>query len=498
MGLPILGAIGLSFLSPKEEHVPLVKTIALGISCLVFLLSLWIFVGFDSSASGYQFQEAHEWIPKFKISYHLGVDGISLALILLTTLWTPICILASWKAITKNLKLYMSLFLVLESFIIGAFSALDLLLFYIFFEGALIPMFLLIGIWGGERRIYAAIKFFLYTLAGSVLLLVSLFTIYSVTGTLDILQLSSSAFSQDLQIYLWLGFFASFAIKIPMWPLHTWLPDAHVEAPTAASVILAAILLKMGGYGFLRFNLPLFPEASQFFAPMMFMLSIIAITYTSLVAWVQKDMKKLIAYSSIAHMGFVTLGIFTFTQEAVTGAMVQMISHGLISGGLFLCVGVLYDRVHTRQISQYGGVASVMPKFAFVFLILTFASIGLPGTSGFIGELLVILGGFSISGWLALGAGAGLIFGVLYALTLYKDVVFGPVKHNYILSLKDMSMRESLLFIPIIGFILSIGLYANPFIKLVEKPIKGILKPYTTQPFEEEGPSTHEIGILVD
>ena len=377
------------------------RLVALWVSGFTFLLSLSLYFGFDAEMTGYQFEERADWISGSGISYHLGVDGISMPFILLSTFLTPLSILASWKSITHRVRDYMIAFLVLEVMMVGMFASLDMLMFYLFFEGVLIPMFIIIGVWGGAERVYAAFKFFLYTLLGSVLMLVCMLVMYHMAGTTDIPALSAFAFSPELQFWLFLGFFASFAVKVPMWPVHTWLPDAHVQAPTAGSMILAGVLLKMGGYGFIRFSLPMFPDASEYFAPFIFVLSIVAVIYTSLVALAQSDMKKLIAYSSVAHMGFVTIGIFTLTEQGIAGAMFQMISHGLVSAALFFCVGVVYDSLHTREISAYGGVVDAMPRYAAFFMFMMLASVGLPGTSGFVGEMLVLVGAWEASHWVA-------------------------------------------------------------------------------------------------
>jgi NADH-quinone oxidoreductase subunit M len=396
------------------------------------------------------------------ISYHMGVDGISMLFVILTTFLMPLCILASWEAIDKRVKEYMIAFLILETLMIGVFCALDIVLFYVFFEASLIPMFIIIGVWGGKRRVYASFKFFLYTLLGSVLMLLAMMAMFWQAGTTDIPTLLEHGFPASMQFWLWLAFFASFAVKMPMWPVHTWLPDAHVEAPTAGSVILAGILLKMGGYGFLRFSLPMFPDASEFFAPFVFTLSVIAIIYTSLVALMQEDMKKLIAYSSVAHMGFVTMGIFAMNQEGVQGAIFQMLSHGLISGALFLCVGVVYDRLHTRDIAAYGGLVHNMPKYAVVFLIFTMGNVGLPGTSGFVGEFLTLMGAFRANTWVALFAATGVILSAAYALWLYRRVVFGPLTKENLKSMVDLTTREKLVIYPLVVLTIFFGVYPAP------------------------------------
>src|SRR5215831_10856027 len=423
--LPLLGALFCLVVNgPKEAVDRNCRSAALVTSVVTFLISILLWVRFDPTKAGFQFEEKADWVPALNIGYHMGIDGISLFFVLLSTLLTPLCILSAWDAVRVRVKEYMIAFLVLETFMVGMFCSLDLALFYVFFEGVLIPMFLIIGVWGGPRRVYAAFKFFLYTLLGSVLMLLGIITIYFQVGSSDIPTAMSFAFPKAMQTWLWLAFFASFAVKVPMWPVHTWLPDAHVEAPTAGSVILAGVLLKMGGYGFLRFSLPMFPLASHQLAPFIFTLSIVAIIYTSLVALAQEDMKKLIAYSSVAHMGFVTMGTFTMRMEGLQGAMVQMLSHGIVSSALFLCVGVVYDRLHTREIARYGGLVHNMPKYAFCFMVFTLASVGLPGTSGFVGEFLALLGAFEAgqtsraSPWVAFLATTGMILGAAYMLYL--------------------------------------------------------------------------------
>ncbi len=475
--LPLLGAI-IIFCTCKddEQGANNAKMVALWTSFITFLASIILFINFDNSFIGYQFEEKVNWLPISGISYHMGVDGISLPFVLLSTFLVPICILSSWESIKSQVPLFMSLFLILEVLMVGTFCALDILVFYIFFEGVLIPMFLIIGIWGGDRRVYSAFKFFLYTLLGSVLMLVAVFYIYALTGTTDIPFITDFNFSPDIQFWLWLAFFASFAVKMPMWPVHTWLPDAHVEAPTAGSVILAGVLLKMGGYGFLRFSIPMFPNASEYFAPFIFILSIIAIIYTSLVALVQNDMKKLIAYSSVAHMGFVTIGAFSMTIEGISGSVFQMVSHGLISSSLFLCVGVVYDRLHTREIKAYGGVSDVMPKFAFFFMIMMLASVGLPGTSGFVGELLVLIGIWKINIYVAILTATGLILGATYMLWLYRRVMFGTIVNVEVQSLKKLNAREIIIFVPLTFFIIFLGLYANPLLKMMDQSVNNIVQ----------------------
>ncbi|HRD78509.1 MAG TPA: NADH-quinone oxidoreductase subunit M, partial [Hyphomicrobiaceae bacterium] len=434
--LPLVGVVAIAFLNPEARRNA--RWIALWTTVATFLVSLLVWHGFDKSNPGFQFVEEYRWLSD-TIKYKMGVDGISMLFVILTTFLMPLCILASWEAIEDRVKEYMIAFLVLETLMIGVFCALDLVLFYLFFEGGLIPMFLIIGVWGGKRRVYASFKFFLYTLIGSVLMLLAMLYMYWHAGTTDIVKLLATRFPRDAQWWLWLAFFASFAVKMPMWPVHTWLPDAHVEAPTAGSVILAGILLKMGGYGFLRFSLPMFPHASQELAWLVFALSCVAIVYTSLVALAQEDMKKLIAYSSVAHMGYVTMGIFTFTVQGIDGAIFQMLSHGLVSGALFLCVGVVYDRMHTREIAAYGGLVNRMPIYALFFMVFTMANVGLPGTSGFIGEFLTLLGAFKVSTWVAAIATTGVILSAAYALYLYRRMIFGVLDKPALKAIADMS-----------------------------------------------------------
>ena len=438
-----------------------IKHLSLFSSLFILAFGLFMYHNYNASISDFQFVENYSWFGSKGINYHLGVDGISIYFILLSVFLTPICILASWTSVKKRTKEYMIAFLVLESFMIGTFASLDSILFYVFFEGVLIPMFLIIGIWGGKRRVYASYKFFLYTLLGSVLMLLALLTLFAKVGTTDIPTLIANPVNVELQKWLWLAFFASFAVKMPMWPVHTWLPDAHVEAPTAGSVILAGVLLKMGGYGFLRFSLPMLPDASLYFAPFVMWMSVIAIIYTSLVALVQEDMKKLIAYSSVAHMGFVTLGIFTFTQQGVEGAIFQMISHGVISAALFLCVGVVYDRLHTREISRYGGIVKNMPAYATVFMIFMLGSVGLPGTSGFVGEFLTLLGAFQANTYVAFFATTGVVLGAAYMLVLYRRVVFGPQDNQDASDMTDLNNIEKVTLIPLVLLVFYLGVFPN-------------------------------------
>ena len=457
--LPLLGVLLLSIINSKSSGGERnLKQTALWVSTLNFVISIVMLINFDQSNVDFQFVENYFWINS-GISYHIGIDGISILLIILTTFLMPICILASYESIKHSIKEYLIAFLILETLMIGVFCSLDLVLFYLFFEGGLIPMFLIIGIWGGERRVYSTFKFFLFTLAGSVFMLLAIIAIYIEAGTTDIVYLLQYDIDPSLQYIFWLAFFASFAVKIPMWPVHTWLPDAHVEAPTAGSVILAGVLLKMAGYGFIRFSLGMFPIASSYFAPLIFTLSIIAIIYASLIALVQKDMKKLIAYSSVAHMGFVTLGIFTFTLQGIEGAMIQMISHGIVSAALFLCVGVVYDRIHTREIERYGGLVNRMPLYSFVFMIFIMGSIGLPGTSGFVGEFLVLLAIFSVNTYFAVFATTGVVLAAAYSLWLYRKVIFGSLIKEDLLEILDLSRREIIILFPLAFLTIFFGFY---------------------------------------
>ncbi len=446
---------------------------ALSATLVTFILSLVAWNRFDTSSPAFQLVEQKDWFGN-GLGYKLGVDGISMPFVVLTAFLMPFCILASWESIRTRVRAYMIAFLVLETLMIGVFCALDLVLFYLFFEGGLIPMFLIIGIWGGKRRIYASLKFFLYTLLGSLLMLLAIMKMYGVAGTTDIQVLLNTHFAASLQTWLWLAFFASFAVKMPMWPVHTWLPDAHVEAPTAGSVILAGILLKMGGYGFLRFSLPMFPQASHAFAPLVFALSVVAIIYTSLVALVQEDMKKLIAYSSVAHMGFVTMGLFTGTPQGLQGAMFLMISHGLVSGALFLCVGVIYDRLHTREIAAYGGLVERMPRYAVALLVFTMANIGLPGTSGFVGEFLTLLAAFQVNTWVALFATVGTILAAAYALYLYRRIIFGKLEKPSLKGMLDLSPREAVILVPLVVLTILYGVHPAPVINASQVAVDGI------------------------
>jgi NADH-quinone oxidoreductase subunit M len=475
--LPLLGALLVLLLA--RGNGPLAKGtarwVAMWTTLVTFAISLVLVWRFDPTSAEFQFVEKHPWLGV--ASYHLGVDGISLPFVILTTALMPICILASWTVIQKRVKEYMVAFLVLETLMIGTFSALDLVLFYLFFEGGLIPMFLIIGVWGGPRRVYASFKFFLYTLLGSVLMLLAIMAMYWESGTTDILVLLRHGFPLAMQKWAWLAFFASFAVKLPMWPVHTWLPDAHVEAPTAGSVILAAILLKMGGYGFLRFSLPMFPAASHDFAPLIFTLSVVAIIYTSLVALMQEDVKKLIAYSSVAHMGFVTMGIFALTPQGVAGGIFQMISHGIVSGALFLCVGVVYDRMHTREIAFYGGLVNRMPVYAAVFMVFTLANVGLPGTSGFVGEFLSLIGTYKSNIPVATIATLGVILSAAYALWLYRKMIFGTLKPALI-GIKDMGWREIFIFTPLVVLTILFGVAPKPVLDMSAASVAQLLDNY--------------------
>ncbi len=470
--LPLLGVVILMTLGGEGEATARnARWTALWASLVTFLISLVLWTRFDMHEAGYQFVESANWLPSFGVGYRMGVDGVSVLFVLLSTALTPLCILASWDAVKTRVREYMAAFLILETMMVGMFSATDFLLFYMFFEGVLIPMYLIIGIWGGPRRVYASLKFFLYTFAGSVLMLLALLAMWQQAGTTDIAVLSHTQFSPHMQFWLFLAFLASFAVKVPMWPVHTWLPDAHVEAPTAGSVILAGVLLKMGAYGFLRFSVPMLPVAAQHFAPLMFTLGVVAVIYTSLVALAQEDMKKLIAYSSVAHMGVVVIGIFTFNVQGTDGALFQMISHGVVSAALFLCVGVIYDRMHTREIARYGGLGDRMPAYAFVFMLFTMASIGLPGTSGFVGEFLVLVGAFQVSIWLALLGSFGMVLGAAYMLYLYRRVIFGPLVRPDLKSILDLSPREMAIFAPLIALTLWLGIYPSSFTEFFDATV---------------------------
>jgi NADH-quinone oxidoreductase subunit M len=480
--LPLVGAAFILLIRGEPDVVARnARNVALWTSLITFVLSLFIWLNFDNTTAAFQMVERADWIPAFKINYHMGVDGISVLFVLLSTFLTPLCILASWESIKVRVKEYMIAFLVLETLMVGMFCALDFMLFYVFFEGVLIPMFLIIGVWGGARRVYAAFKFFLYTLLGSVLMLLAILAMYFVAGTTDVPTLMQTPFPRSMQIWLWLALFASFAVKVPMWPVHTWLPDAHVEAPTAGSVILAGVLLKMGGYGFLRFSIPILPEASAYFTPLMYTLSVVAIIYTSLVALAQEDMKKLIAYSSIAHMGFVTIGMFTLKQQGVEGSVFQMLSHGIVSGALFLCVGVVYevyDRLHTREIVRYGGLVQNMPRYAVVFMLMMLASVGLPGTSGFVGEFLILIGAFQDNTWVALLATIGIILGAAYMLWLYRRVVFGKITRDDVKGMLDLTPREVAIFAPLVLVVLWMGIYPSSFLNVISVSVEALIQNY--------------------
>ncbi|HOO82550.1 MAG TPA: NADH-quinone oxidoreductase subunit M [Alphaproteobacteria bacterium] len=495
--LPVAGVLIILMIRGDEGTVKQnARHMALYTSLFTLAFALFMYTRFDGSSAEFQFVEQGGWLKPLGINYHVGVDGISVFFVLLSAFLTPVCILSAWDAVKVRVKEFMVAFLLLESFMIGTFIALDAVLFYVFFEGVLIPMFLIIGVWGGPRRVYSAYKFFLYTLLGSVLMLIGLLALYAQTGSTDIPTLMDNPVATHLQYWLWLAFFASFAVKMPMWPVHTWLPDAHVEAPTAGSVILAGVLLKMGGYGFLRFSLPMLPEASAYFADFVFALSVIAIIYTSLIALVQEDMKKLIAYSSVAHMGFVTIGIFSVTTQGIEGGIFQMLSHGLISGALFLCVGVVYDRMHTREIERYGGIVKNMPKYATVFMILMLGSVGLPGTSGFVGEFLVLLGAFQVSTLVAALAATGVIIGAAYMLILYRRVVFGPRVNDDALSMPDLNWRELGLLVPIVLLVLWLGVFPGVVTEKIGPSVDKLITEYNAKLNAAAVVETPETGML--
>jgi NADH-quinone oxidoreductase subunit M len=478
-GVTFLPLVGAAFiLTQRGESAASLRNIrwaALLTTVVTFALSMVVWSRYDAASAAFQMVEEKSWFGSGLV-YKMGVDGFSVPFVLLTTFLTPFAILASWESITHRVKEYMIAFLVLETLMIGVFCALDLVLFYLFFEGGLIPMFLIIGVWGGKRRVYASFKFFLYTLVGSLLMLIAILAMYGKAGTTDITVLLHTNFPPEMQTWLWLAFFASFAVKMPMWPVHTWLPDAHVEAPTAGSVILAAILLKMGGYGFLRFSLPMFPDASVQFAPLVYALSVIAIVYTSLVALVQEDIKKLIAYSSVAHMGFVTMGLFTLNAQGVQGAMFLMISHGFVSGALFLCVGVIYDRMHTREIAAYGGLVNRMPLYAFTFMVFTMANVGLPGTSGFVGEFLTLVGAFKSNSWVALLATSGVVLSAAYALYLYRRVIFGVLDKASLEGIADLSPREIAVFVPLLALTIYYGVMPGQILDASAASVANLLQ----------------------
>ena len=490
--LPLVGVAFIMMVRGDEQVVAAnARWTALWTSLIVFVVSLVLWARFDVTEPGFQFQESLSWLPEFGFGYRMGVDGISVLFVLLSTALTPICILASWEAVKVRVREYMIAFLVLETMMVGMFSAQDFVIFYMFFEGVLIPMFLIIGVWGGPRRVYASFKFFLYTLVGSILMLLALLAIWYSQGTTDLSTLMTAQFPGRMQFWLFLAFLASFAVKVPMWPVHTWLPDAHVEAPTAGSVILAGVLLKMGAYGFLRFSVPMLPEASASFAPMMFALGVIAVIYTSLVALAQTDMKKLIAYSSIAHMGVVVIGIFTFNAQGIQGALFQMLSHGIVSAALFLCVGVIYDRMHTREIARYGGLSARMPGYALIFMVFTMASVGLPGTSGFIGEFLVLVGAFKVSLWVAILGSMGMVLGAAYMLYLYRRVIFGALMKDDLKSILDLSPREIAIFTPLVGLVLWMGIYPTSFTQFFDASVHAMVEQHTA------ALSTHQLAAAV-
>jgi NADH-quinone oxidoreductase subunit M len=478
--LPLVGVIFIMSVRGTEEVVARnARFAALWTSLIVFLLSLKLWFGFDTTDPGVQFAEHVAWLPDFHVDYRMGVDGISVLFVLLCTVLTPICILASWESITTKVREYMITFLVLETMMVGMFCAQDFIVFYMFFEGVLIPMFLIIGAWGGPRRVYASFKFFLYTLAGSILMLLAVLAVWYTAGSTDFSVILQTQYSGRMQFWLFLAFLASFAVKVPMWPVHTWLPDAHVEAPTAGSVILAGVLLKMGGYGFLRFSLPMLPQASAQFAPLMFALGVIAVIYTSLVALAQTDMKKLIAYSSVAHMGVVVIGIFTFNPQGLQGAMFQMLSHGIVSSALFLCVGVIYDRIHTRDIARYGGLAQRMPAYAVVFMVFTMASVGLPGTSGFVGEFLVLVGALKVNFWVSLLGSTGMILGAGYMLYLYRRIIFGVITRDDLRRILDLSPREVAVFAPLVLLTFWMGIYPSSFTQFFDATVHAMVEQHS-------------------
>jgi NADH-quinone oxidoreductase subunit M len=475
--LPVVGALFIAFLRDDEAGVQNARWVALWTTLITLAISLILLWRFDYSSADFQFVEKRPWLGG-AISYSLGVDGISLPFVILTTALMPITILATWTAIQRLVRECMIAFLILETLMVGTFCALDLVLFYLFFEGGLIPMFLIIGVWGGPRRVYASFKFFLYTFLGSVLMLLAIMALYWSAGTSDIPTLLHHAFPRTLQTWAFLAFLASFAVKLPMWPVHTWLPDAHVEAPTAGSVILAAILLKLGGYGFLRFSLPMFPQASQNLAPLIYALSVVAIVYTSLVALMQEDWKKLIAYSSVAHMGFVTMGIFAVTAQGVAGGIFQMVSHGLVSAALFLCVGVVYDRMHTREIAAYGGLVNRMPLYAFAFMVFSLANIGLPGTSGFVGEFLALIGTFRVNNWVATLATLGTILSAAYMLWLYRKVIFGKLEKASLLHIRDLGWREIAILAPLVLLTIGFGIYPRAVLEVSAASVAQLVDNY--------------------
>lgn len=473
--LPIIFGV-LVLATGNDRNAPLARIIALVGSILGFLVTIPLYVGFDKMTSAMQFVELHDWITHFNIHYHLGVDGISVLFVLLNSFFTPLVVIAGWKVIEKRVAQYLAAFLIMSGLVNGVFASLDAVLFYVFWEAMLIPMFIIIGVWGGPNRVYAAVKFFLYTFFGSVLMLIALLYLYIQSGgSFAILDYHQMAIPMTAQILVFIAFFMAFAVKVPMFPVHTWLPDAHVEAPTGGSVVLAAIMLKVGAYGFIRFSMPIVPDASHYLAGAMIALSLIAVVYIGLVALAQTDMKKLVAYSSISHMGFVTLGFFIFNVYGMEGALLQMISHGFISGALFLCIGVLYDRMHTRNIADYGGVANKMPVFAAFFILFAMANVGLPGTSGFVGEFMVIMGTVKINFWYAFAAATTLIFGAAYTLWMVKRVIFGAVANQHVAQLTDITLREKLMFIILALTVLGMGLYPLPFTEIMHASVSDLL-----------------------
>jgi NADH-quinone oxidoreductase subunit M len=482
--LPLLGVAFILLAPGNARGIALLVTLAdLG-------LALYLWAHFNGATADFQFVERAAWLGR-GITYHMGVDGISMLFVVLTAGLMPFCILASWESIQTRVPEYMIAFLALEALMIGVFCALDIVLFYVFFEGGLIPMFLIIGVWGGKRRVYASFKFFLYTLLGSVLMLLAILAMYLQAGTTDIETIIKTVhFPVAMQTWLWLAFFASFAVKMPMWPVHTWLPDAHVEAPTAGSVILAGILLKMGGYGFLRFSLPMFASASVTFAPFVFALSVVAIVYTSLVALAQEDMKKLIAYSSVAHMGFVTMGIFALTHQGIEGGIFQMLSHGVVSGALFLCVGVVYDRMHTREIAAYGGLVSRMPVYAACFMVFTLANVGLPGTGGFVGEFLTLLGTFAVNTWVVIIAATGTILSAAYALYLYRRIIFGALVKPGLQAIQDLTLREIVILAPLVLLTIGMGVYPKPVFDITSASVANLITEHQTALAYDRRPAT--------
>ena len=491
--LPMAGAaVILSIRGDEKTVASNARWTALWTSLIVLAVSLVIWIKFDRSEAGFQFVENVPWLPEYKVGYKMGIDGISVLFVLLSTVLTPICILASWESIQTKVREFMIAFLILETMMVGMFCALDFVVFYMFFEAVLIPMYLIIGVWGGPRRVYAAVKFFLFTLTGSVLMLLALLAMWLQAGTTDIPTLMHTSFPAGMQTWLFLAFFASFAVKVPMWPVHTWLPDAHVEAPTAGSVILAGVLLKMGAYGFIRFSIPMLPLASAHFAPFIYTLSVVAVIYTSLVALAQEDMKKLIAYSSVAHMGVVTIGLFTFNEQGIQGGLFMMLSHGIVSAALFLIVGVVYDRIHSRDIARYGGLADRMPGYSLAFMVFAMASVGLPGTAGFVGEFLVILGALQVNFWLAMLGGAGMILGAAYTLYLYRRVIFGRITRDDLRHILDLSPREWAVFAPLIVLTLWMGIYPSSFTGFWDASVAAMVKQHTAALLE----TTKLAGVL--